>query len=78
MKAAHSSNQIPLAMAKPAEACDPLQQKDYRGKAVLVRRGTCSFVQKAENVQAAGGVAMLVGSVHTHLLRMVSDNLQQN
>ena len=70
MKASHESVEIPLAMAKPAEACDPLQ-KDYKGKAVLVRRGTCSFVQKAENVQAAGGAAMIVGSVHTHLLRMV-------
>ena len=70
MKAAHETTEIPLAMAKPAEACDPLQ-KDYKGKAVLVRRGTCSFVQKAENVQAAGGVAMIVGSVHPHLLRMV-------
>lgn len=69
MKANHESVEIPLAMAKPAEACDPLE-KDYKGKAVLVRRGTCSFVQKAENVQAAGGAAMIVGSVHSHLLRM--------
>lgn len=69
MKATHETNDMPLAMAKPPEACDPLQ-KDYKGKAVLVRRGTCSFVQKAENVQAAGGVAMIVGSVHPHLLRM--------
>lgn len=69
MKASHENVEIPLAMAKPAEACDPLL-KDYKGKAVLVRRGTCSFVQKAENVQAAGGVAMIVGSVHSHLLRM--------
>lgn len=69
MKSTHESVEIPLAMAKPAEACDPLQ-KDYKGKAVLVRRGTCSFVQKAENVQAAGGAALIVGSVHAHLLRM--------
>lgn len=69
MKVSHESVETPLAMAKPAEACDPLL-KDYKGKAVLVRRGTCSFVQKAENVQAAGGVAMIVGSVHPHLLRM--------
>lgn len=69
VKSPHESVEIDLVMAKPAEACDPLQ-KDYKGKAVLVRRGTCSFVQKAENVQAAGGIAMIVGSLHPHLLRM--------
>ncbi len=60
-----------LVMSKPAEACEPLE-KDVKGKAVLVRRGSCSFVQKAEMIQSAGGVAMIVSSLHSHLLRMVS------
>lgn len=58
-----------LAAAKPAEACSPLDG-NFRGKAVLVRRGSCPFVQKAENVMAAGGAIMIVGSAHSYLLRM--------
>ncbi len=40
------------------------------GKAVLVRRGGCPFVRKAEMVQAAGGAVMLVGSKQPYLVRM--------
>jgi hypothetical protein len=58
-------------MAKPAEACEPLE-KDVKGKMVLVRRGSCPFVQKAENVQNAGGAGIIVSSLSSHLLRMVS------
>jgi hypothetical protein len=69
-KVAHKDSAKGLVMAKPVEACEPLE-KDVKGKAVLVRRGTCSFVQKAENVQNAGGVVMIVSSLASHLLRMV-------
>lgn len=69
-KVPHQDVLRPLVMAKPAEACEPLE-KDVRGKAVLVRRGSCSFVQKAEHIQAAGGAAMIVSSLQAHLLRMV-------
>jgi hypothetical protein len=74
---AHFGSRVPhqdvmknLVMSKPAEACEPLD-KDVKGKAVLVRRGSCSFVHKAEQIQNAGGVAMIVSSLHSHLLRMV-------
>jgi len=36
-----------------------------------VRRGSCPFVKKAEEVQAAGGRVMVVGSLHPYILRMV-------
>lgn len=68
-KVPHSSLSHPLVMSKPAEACDPIE-KDVKGKVVLVRRGVCPFVQKAENVQAAGGVAIIVSSLDTHIIRM--------
>jgi len=58
-----------LVVAKPAEACGPLEN-DVRGKVVLVRRGSCAFVKKAEEVQAAGGRTMIVGSVHPYIVRM--------
>eukprot|EP00286_Rhodomonas_abbreviata_P026156 CAMPEP_0181296284 /NCGR_PEP_ID=MMETSP1101-20121128/4618_1 /TAXON_ID=46948 /ORGANISM="Rhodomonas abbreviata, Strain Caron Lab Isolate" /LENGTH=440 /DNA_ID=CAMNT_0023401131 /DNA_START=172 /DNA_END=1491 /DNA_ORIENTATION=+ len=62
---------LPLVVAKPAEACQPLENSaEVRGKAVLVRRGSCPFVKKAEEVQAAGGRVMLVGSLHPYILRM--------
>lgn len=40
----------------PANACDPLPDDtpDLAGYIVLVRRGTCTFVQKLENVAAKG------------------------
>jgi len=64
-----TDNKFSFAMAKPAEACDELETS-YKGKVVLVRRGGCPFVRKAEMVQAAGGMAMLVGSKHPYLVRM--------
>ena len=69
----HTNNEFSMLMAKPAEACDELvstKADGYKGKVVLVRRGGCPFVKKAEMVQAAGGIAMLVGSKHPYLVRM--------
>ena len=60
----------PLIMAKPdIHACRPLEN-DVKGKVVLVRRGGCSFVKKSENIQAAGGRTMIVGSTHPYIVRM--------
>eukprot|EP01036_Dinobryon_divergens_P032020 gene32020-41525_t len=42
-KVPHSSVLFPVVIAKPAEACGPLEN-NVRGKAVLVRRGNCPFV----------------------------------
>merc|ERR1711871_1734486 len=44
-----------------------------RGKAVLVDRGKCTFVQKARHVAQAGGVAMLVASDSEELFIMTGD-----
>jgi hypothetical protein len=44
-------------------ACDPLNALNalaVRGNVALVDRGTCDFVTKARNVQAAGAVGMIV------------------
>jgi predicted deacylase len=47
--------------ANPTEGCGPLV--DFpEGAIALVDRGTCSFVQKAQNAQAAGAVAMIVAN----------------
>jgi len=46
------------------DACEPLTN-NVAGKIVLVHRGTCSFVQKAQNVQAAGGTGAIIANVAT-------------
>ncbi len=49
--------------ASTADACDPLPATtDVRGKIALVRRGTCDFLTKATNVQAAGAAGMVAYS----------------
>lgn len=68
-----NNQHLEMALANPAEACDALVAKDsnqYKGKVILVRRGGCPFVRKAEMVQSAGGAMMLVGSNHPYLVRM--------
>lgn len=44
-------------------ACNPLSAANaaaVKGKIALVDRGVCTFTQKAENVQAAGAIGMIV------------------
>lgn len=47
--------------ASTTDACSPLTNaSDIAGKIALVDRGTCTFVVKARNCQAAGAIAVLV------------------
>ncbi len=50
--------------ADASDACEPLTN-NVTGRIVLVHRGLCSFVQKAQNVEAAGGLAVIVANVAT-------------
>lgn len=47
-----------------ADACQPLDGS-VAGKIVLVHRGACTFVQKAQAVQDAGGIAIIITNVPT-------------
>jgi hypothetical protein len=52
-----------VAMAGQPQACSALSEAAaaaIQGKVALVDRGTCPFVDKAKNVQAAGAIAMIV------------------
>jgi len=50
--------------ADDKDACEALVNgAEVTGKIVLARRGNCSFVQKAQRVQAAGGIGVLVANV---------------
>lgn len=61
---------MPLVQADPEEACTSLIN-DVKGKAVLVKRGSCEFLKKAEVVRDAGGTAIIVGSTYPYIVRMV-------
>jgi PA domain len=67
----HPNVKLQATVAKPVDACSPLVN-NVKGKAVLVRRGGCPFVKKAEEIQAAGGRVMVVGNHQPFLTRMVS------
>ena len=41
-----------------------------QGKIVLVRRGGCAFIKKAELIQNAGGAGMVLGGLAPYLVRM--------
>jgi minor extracellular serine protease Vpr len=41
-------------------ACTPLPANSLNGAVVLVKRGTCAFETKANNIQMAGGTALLI------------------
>lgn len=47
-----------------ADACESLTN-NVTGKIVLVHRGLCSFVQKAQNAQQAGAIGIVVTNVAT-------------
>ncbi|EYB67380.1 peptidase S8/S53 subtilisin kexin sedolisin [Deinococcus phoenicis] len=42
------------------DGCDPYAENSLTGKAVLIRRGTCSFYIKASNAQKAGAAAVIL------------------
>lgn len=42
------------------DGCDPYAANSLKGKAVLIRRGTCSFYIKASNAQKAGASAVIL------------------
>lgn len=70
----HATTGAPLTLveAEPAEACEPLHDRDGRlgGAVVLVKRGVCSFDVKQRHVAAAGGVAVVVANTQHGLTAM--------
>jgi hypothetical protein len=68
-KVPHDSVLMDVAMAKPPEACSAIEN-DVKGKLVLVRRGGCPFIKKAEHIQAAGASAIIIGGLAPYIVRM--------
>jgi hypothetical protein len=59
---------LPDSVARPG-AAEALAKSSFLGRAVLVQRGGCSFIDKAKAVQAAGGAAVIIVNSHTGLSR---------
>lgn len=56
-----SYEEIFLVPANPADGCSELKDREIiQGQAVLLERGGCSFVQKTQHVEEAGGKAVLI------------------
>ena len=53
-----------LVVAEPVDGCEPIwdNAEAVNGSIVVVDRGSCPFVDKAMNAQAAGAVAVLVAN----------------
>ncbi len=52
-----------VILADPADGCGPLQNQDLiAGNIALIDRGTCAFVDKVQNAQDAGAIAVLVAN----------------
>jgi hypothetical protein len=54
-----------LVVAVPANGCTPLTNS-LAGKIAIIDRGTCAFIQKAANAQAAGALAVIVANSAAH------------
>jgi subtilisin family serine protease len=61
---APTSGSLPMSRtgtpATPNDACSPLPPGSHAGRAVLIRRGTCTFHTKALNAQNAGAAAVVL------------------
>jgi signal peptide peptidase-like 2B len=63
-----SGDPIPLVVASDRNACEPIAE--VAGKAVLLWRGECAYIEKAINAQDAGAAAVIVVSDEEELSPM--------
>jgi hypothetical protein len=61
-----------LAASDPSNGCGDLDSSKLTGKAVLLRRGGCTFLDKVSNAQKAGAAAAIVINTQPGILRMDS------
>ncbi|KAG8391841.1 hypothetical protein BUALT_Bualt01G0228900 [Buddleja alternifolia] len=66
------ANQTKVALADPPDCCSTPRNK-LTGEVILVHRGRCSFVTKANVAEAAGASAMIIINNQTELFKMVCE-----
>ena len=63
---------IDLAVADPINACTELDSNAYSGKAIVIKRGGCPFLDKISNAQRANASATIIINTQPGVLRMDS------
>ncbi|XP_051132709.1 signal peptide peptidase-like 4 isoform X1 [Andrographis paniculata] len=66
------ATQTKVALADPPDCCSKPRNK-LTGEVILVHRGNCSFVTKANVAEAAGASALLIINNQTELFKMVCE-----
>jgi hypothetical protein len=59
-----------LALTTPADGCAPLTSGPLTGKVALIRRGTCTFREKADRAADAGAIGLVVANNDVGLVQM--------
>ncbi|KAJ8900611.1 hypothetical protein K2173_025388 [Erythroxylum novogranatense] len=67
------ANRSRLALADPPDFCSTPKNKFTAGEVVVVHRGNCSFVTKANIADEAGASAILIINNQTELFKMVCE-----
>jgi hypothetical protein len=49
-----------VELAEPIDGCATLRGKEYSRRLVLIRRGGCTFIQKAHKAMKAGALGIIV------------------
>merc|ERR1712028_273118 len=66
------SKSLELAVSDPINACTELGIDTYSGKAILIKRGGCPFLDKISNAQRANVSATILINTQPGILRMDS------
>lgn len=61
------------ADAENALACEPFEEGAFEGHIVYTARGTCAFTDKANNLQEAGAIGMVLGNNAPGIILMTMD-----
>ncbi|KAJ8902185.1 hypothetical protein NDN08_006593 [Rhodosorus marinus] len=68
-----ASQYVKMTISEPLNACEKLVGDGFSGSAVLVERGECSFAEKAQHVERAGGSLVVVENTEDSFITPVAN-----
>jgi len=68
-----ASQYVKMTISEPLNACEKLVGDGFSGSAVLVERGECSFKEKAQHVEWAGGSLVVVENTEDSFITPVAN-----
>uniref|UniRef100_A0A7S3EA50 PA domain-containing protein n=1 Tax=Rhodosorus marinus TaxID=101924 RepID=A0A7S3EA50_9RHOD len=68
-----ASQYVKMTISEPLNACEKLVGDGFSGSAVLVERGSCSFAEKAQHVERAGGSLVVVENTEDSFITPVAN-----